>query len=472
MAKVVIVVDDEATVREALRDVLEESGYKVVAAASGREALDKMGTLKPDAVLLDIRMPELDGLKVLEILRERNPALPVILMTAYSDTQTTITAMRYGAFEYILKPINLDELLTTLEKATRISEPVVKVNSPNDFMSERTPGLLIGCSPDILNVYKTIGRIVDSDVTVLILGESGTGKELVAEAIHFNSPRKNKPFVKIDCTSIPDNLLESELFGYEKGAFTGAHTRKPGKFELAHGGTVFLDEIGDISAGIQAKLLRVLQEKAFERVGGTDTLKVNVRIVAATNRNLEERVKDGFFREDLYYRLNVVEIRLTPLRERKSDIPLLVDYFVGICNANFNKQVTGLTRSVIDVFFAYNWPGNVRELKNVCERAVLMAQGPVITLDSIPEYVLRKVRARRDEDWSRAMKDEGETAASLRGQEILPLKEMVARLERSAIIQALKEYNGNKSAVAQALRLNRTTLYTKMKELGILKENA
>ncbi|MEW6171925.1 MAG: sigma-54 dependent transcriptional regulator [Bacillota bacterium] len=471
MAKLVLVVDDEAAVREALHDVLEESGYKVVAAASGKEALEKMGTLKPDAVLLDIRMPELDGIRVLEIMRERNPAVPVILMTAYGDTQTTITAMRFGAFEYVLKPLDLDELLAMLDNATRTSEPVVRVGSCQAARSDRPPGVLIGCSPSIQNVYKTIGRIVDTDVTVLIQGESGTGKELVAEAIHYNSPRINNPFVKIDCTSIPENLLESELFGHEKGAFTGAHARKLGKFELAHHGTVFLDEIGDINTGIQAKLLRVLQEKAFERVGGTDTIKVDVRIIAATNRNLEERVKDGFFREDLYYRLNVVEIELTPLRERKSDIPMLVDYFVGICNASFNKRVTGLTRSVLDIFYTHDWPGNVRELRNVCERAVLMARGPVIVVECIPDYLMRAVKAKRQENQTGAVV--GVNAASpSKGQEILPLKEMVAQTERSAIIQALKEHNGNKSAVAQALRLNRTTLYTKMKELGILKENA
>ncbi|MDI6632061.1 MAG: sigma 54-interacting transcriptional regulator, partial [Thermoanaerobacteraceae bacterium] len=236
-------------------------------------------------------------------------------------------------------------------------------------------------------------------------------------------------------------------------------------------GTVFLDEIGDLSVEIQAKLLRVLQEKAFERVGGTNTIRVDVRIIAATNRNLEKRVKTGLFREDLYYRLNVVEIWLPPLRERKSDIPLLVDYFVGICDRNFNKRVTGLARPVLDVFYTYDWPGNIRELRNVCERAVLMAQGPVVTLESIPEYILRAVRGKRQEQQTEPLLEE-ELAGFLPGQEVLPLKEMVARLERAAIIQALKEYKGNKSAAAQALHLNRTTLYAKMRELGILKENA
>jgi two-component system response regulator AtoC len=471
VAKLVLVVDDEAAVREALQDVLEESGYKVVLAASGKEALEKMGTVRPDAVLLDIRMPELDGIKVLEIMRERYQAVPIILMTAYGDTQTTITAMRLGAFEYVLKPLDLDELLATLEKATQTREPVVQVGSYPVVPSGNARGVLIGCSPAMQKVYKTIGRIADSDVTVLIEGESGTGKELVAEAIHYNSPRQEKPFVKIDCTSIPENLLESELFGYEKGAFTGATARKPGKFELAHEGTVFLDEIGDLSVEIQAKLLRVLQEKAFERVGGTNTIRVDVRIIAATNRNLEKRVKTGLFREDLYYRLNVVEIWLPPLRERKSDIPLLVDYFVGICDRNFNKRVTGLARPVLDVFYTYDWPGNIRELRNVCERAVLMAQGPVVTLESIPEYILRAVRGKRQEQQTEPLLEE-ELAGFLPGQEVLPLKEMVARLERAAIIQALKEYKGNKSAAAQALHLNRTTLYAKMRELGILKENA
>jgi two-component system response regulator AtoC len=471
VAKLVLVVDDEAAVRGALRDVLEESGYKVVTAASGKEALEKMSMLRPDAVLLDIRMPEMDGISLLEIIRERYPAVPVILMTAYSDTQTTINAMRTGAFEYVLKPLNLDELLATLEKATKVAEPVVEVGSCLGTQPEGPPGVLVGCSPAMQNVYKTIGRIVDSDATVLILGESGTGKELVAKAIHYNSPRRAKPFVKIDCTAIPENLLESELFGYEKGAFTGAYTRKPGKFEVADQGTIFLDEIGDLSPAIQAKLLRVLEEKAFERIGGTETKKVDVRIIAATNRNLKERVKAGLFREDLYFRLNVVEIWLPPLRERKSDIPLLVDYFVGIYNQNFNKRVTTISRSVLDVFYVYDWPGNVRELRNVCERAVLMAPGPVITLESIPEYVLRAVREKQQEKRPGTVKEE-EPVVPLPGQDILPLKEMVAQLERAAIIQALKEYKGNKAAVARALRLNRTTLYAKMKELGILDENA
>ncbi|ACX51681.1 two component, sigma54 specific, transcriptional regulator, Fis family [Ammonifex degensii KC4] len=452
MAKLVLVVDDEKSVCEALKDVLEESGYSVVTATSGREALEKVNLIRPHAVLLDIRMPEMDGIKVLQALREKHPGVPVILMTAYSDTQTTINAMRYGAFEYIVKPINLDELLSTLEKATTVTEPLVTVGKGE--IAPR-PGTLIGCSPAMQEVYKTIGRIADSDVTVLIQGESGTGKELVAEAIHYNSPRQGKPFVKIDCTAIPENLLESELFGHEKGAFTGAHTRKLGKFELADGGTVFLDEIGDISPALQAKLLRFLQEKAFERVGGTETRRVDVRIIAATNKDLEERVKSGLFREDLYYRLNVVEIKLPPLRERKEDIMLLVDYFVSLSNRKFGKQVTGLTRSVADILLQYNWPGNVRELRNVCERAVLMARGNVITPESLPEYLLRAVRG-RTEAWHPA-EDRG----------VLPLKEMVAEMERSAILRALEEYRGNKTAVARALGMSRTTLYAKMKELGI-----
>ncbi|RDV81196.1 sigma-54-dependent transcriptional regulator [Ammonifex thiophilus] len=452
MAKLILVVDDEKSVCEALKDVLEESGYSVVTATSGREALEKVNLIRPHAVLLDIRMPEMDGIKVLQVLREKYPGVPVILMTAYSDTQTTINAMRHGAFEYIVKPINLDELLSTLEKATTVTEPLVTVGKGE--VAPR-PGTLIGCSPAMQEVYKTIGRIADSDVTVLIQGESGTGKELVAEAIHYNSPRQGRPFVKIDCTAIPENLLESELFGHEKGAFTGAHTRKLGKFELADGGTVFLDEIGDISPALQAKLLRFLQEKAFERVGGTETRRVDVRIIAATNKDLEERVKSGLFREDLYYRLNVVEIRLPPLRERKEDVMLLVDYFVSLSNRKFGKQVTGLTRSVADILLQYNWPGNVRELRNVCERAVLMARGNVITPESLPEYLLRAVRS-RSETWHPA-----------EDKRVLPLKEMVAEMERSAILRALEEHRGNKTAVARALGMSRTTLYAKMKELGI-----
>ncbi|MGO0122904.1 sigma-54-dependent transcriptional regulator [Desulfothermobacter acidiphilus] len=454
MPKLVLVVDDEKSVCEALKDVLEESGYSVVTATSGREALEKVNLFRPRAVLLDIRMPEMDGIKVLQAMRERHPGVPVILMTAYSDTQTTINAMRHGAFEYIVKPINLDELLSTLTKATTVAEPLVAVGKGEVVPR---PGTLIGCSPAMQEVYKTIGRIADSDVTVLIEGESGTGKELVAEAIHYNSSRQNQPFVKIDCTAIPENLLESELFGHEKGAFTGAHTRKPGKFELGDGGTVFLDEIGDISPALQAKLLRFLQEKAFERVGGTETRRVDVRIIAATNRNLEERVKSGLFREDLYYRLNVVEIKLPPLRERKEDIMLLVDYFVSLSNRKFGKQVSGLTRSVADLLLHYHWPGNVRELRNLCERAVLLARGSVIGPESLPDYLLEAVRRGSEAPWS-AAEDKG----------VLPLKEMVAEVERSTILRALEEHRGNKTAVARALGMSRTTLYAKMKELGIV----
>ncbi|MEW5763174.1 MAG: sigma-54 dependent transcriptional regulator [Bacillota bacterium] len=460
MGKLVLVVDDEPGVRDALRDVLEESQYRVTVAANGREALEKMDTLSPDVVLMDIRMPELDGIKVLEIVRARGSQVPIILITAYGSTETTITAMRLGAFDYIVKPIRLDELLTAIERATEIREPVIKISSR--IGTGAPPGTLIGTSRAMQEVYKAIGRIAEADVTVLIQGESGTGKELVAEAIHYHSLRKGKPLVKINCTSIPENLLESELFGYEKGAFTGAVSRKPGKFELAAGGTVFLDEIGEMSPAMQVKLLRVLQEKAFERIGGTETIRVDARIIAATNKDLELSVREGHFREDLFYRLNVVQITLPPLRERRSDIPLLADYFISLSRRTCRKKINGITRPAMEMLLAHDWPGNVRELKNVCERAVLMARGPVITANDVQACL----RNQRLAGHSTAR----EIVPAPPGITEIPLKKIVADVERYAIVQALKEHNGNRSAAARALHLNRSSLYAKMRELGLDKE--
>ncbi|MQL51329.1 response regulator [Desulfofundulus thermobenzoicus] len=454
MAKLVLVVDDEASVREALTDVLETAGYRVETAAGGREGLEKIEKLSPDAVLMDIRMPGMDGIQVLEQARQKNQQVPIILITAYGSTETTIRAMKLGAFDYITKPFKLDELLAIVEKAVSTHDLAKKVNAgkPEKDGLELEEEIMIGQSPAIQAVYKAIGRIVDSNVTVLIRGESGTGKELVARAIHLNSPRRDKPFIKINCASIPETLLESELLGYEKGAFTGAGNRKPGKFELAHQGTIFLDEIGEMSPATQAKLLRVLQEKEFERVGGTETIKVDVRILAATNKNLEQSIQEGNFREDLFFRLNVVEIWVPPLRERKEDIPALAEFFLKKSAREFNKNVTGFSPQAMQLLMGYHWPGNIRELKNVCERAVLMAVGPVITTEEIP----LSIRASREE-------------ISLRPErQDMSFKEIIADVERQVILNVLKEHNWNRSAAAQALKMSRSSLYAKMRELGII----
>ncbi|OAT80818.1 sigma-54-dependent transcriptional regulator [Desulfotomaculum copahuensis] len=453
MPPLVLVVDDEASVRQALTDVLETAGYAVATAADGAEGMEKMAALNPAAVLMDIRMPGLDGIKVLETVREKGQRLPIILITAYGNTETTIKAMKLGAFDYITKPFKLDELLAIVQKAVNTQALVSKMSTEEHGNGQDlTNEIMIGQSPAMQSVYKSIGRIVDSNVTVLIRGESGTGKELVARAIHLNSPRKDRPFIKINCASIPETLLESELLGYEKGAFTGAGTRKPGKFELADRGTIFLDEIGEMSPATQAKLLRVLQEKEFERVGGTETIKVDVRIVAATNKNLEQSIQEGAFREDLFFRLNVVEIWVPPLRERKEDIPHLTEFFVKNSAREFHKKVSGFSPRAMKLLMQYNWPGNIRELRNVCERAVLMSTGPLITIEELP----LGIQAQREDINLRTERAD------------MSFKEIIADVEKQVILNVLKEHNWNRSAAAQALKMSRSSLYAKMRELGII----
>jgi two-component system response regulator AtoC len=452
LAKLVLVIDDEQSVQEALRDILEDSGYRVECASNGREGLELIDRLGPDAVLLDIRMPEMDGIKALEIINQRGKNLPVILITAYGSTETTIEAMKLGAFDYLMKPLKVNEILETVKKAVEVKEMLQRPELKDIKKDQVKTDIMIGRSTVMQNIYKTIGRIANSNATVLIRGESGTGKELVARAIHFNSIRKDKNFVKINCASIPENLLESELFGHEKGAFTGAVTAKQGKFELAHQGTIFLDEIGEMSLATQAKLLRVLQEREFERVGGTETIRVDVRIVAATNKDLEKSIDEGTFREDLYYRINVVDIVMPPLRERKEDIPELVEHIIKNCCLEHGKTITGFSREAMKLLEAYDWPGNIRELKNVCERAVLMSSGPVLTIEDLP---LSLQKSNRRVEW----------LGEIQGDS---LKEIVAEVEREVILKALEENNWNRSATAQALKINRSSLYAKMKELGII----
>lgn len=452
MDKLVLVVDDEQSVREALGDILKDNGYRVECASDGREGLEMIDRLNPDVVLLDIRMPEMDGIQALEIISRRGQNVPVILITAYGSTETTIEAMKLGAFDYLMKPLKVNEILDTIKKAVDIKELIRRSQGDEIKEGRVKTDVMIGRSPVMQNIYKTIGRVANSNATVLIRGESGTGKELVARAIHFNSVRKDKNFVKINCASIPENLLESELFGHEKGAFTGAVTAKQGKFELAHQGTVFLDEIGEMSMSTQAKLLRVLQEREFERVGGTETIQVDVRIVAATNKDLEKSIDEGTFREDLYYRLNVVDIMLPPLRERKEDIPELVEHIIKTCSYEHGKTVTGFTREAMELLAHYDWPGNIRELKNICERAVLMSSGPLLTVEDLPRSLRKK---NRRIDW----------LGELQGDS---LKEIVAEVEREVILKALEDNNWNRSATAQALKMNRSSLYAKMKELGII----
>lgn len=449
----VLVVDDEESVCQMLSDVLSDEGYRVETAADGREALEKLEQEHFDVALVDIRMPEVDGMRLLERIQAAGLTLPVIMMTAYGTTDTAIQAMKLGAFDYVLKPFNLEDLLITLRKAVemeRMAREVAALRKELAGDSSRAQ-VMVGRAPAMQELYKQIGRVAASNATVLILGESGTGKELVATAIHHNSARKDGPFVKINCAALPENLLESELFGHEKGAFTGAVSRKLGKFEVAHGGTILLDEVSEISPAVQAKLLRVLQEREFERVGGTKSIQVDVRLLAATNKNLEELVREGLFREDLYFRLNVVTIHVPPLRERKEDIPLLVEHYLKTLEQPSGKEIKGFSPEAMRLLMSYDWPGNVRELKNVCERVMVMATGPVIMPEDLP-YNLRPE--------GREMEAEGRWSNKT-------LKEIVADVERTVILRALKEHGGNRTRAAEALGINRRSLYAKLKEYGL-----
>ncbi|MCL6477545.1 MAG: sigma-54 dependent transcriptional regulator [Peptococcaceae bacterium] len=461
MAKVLIV-DDEEGVCELLRDVLEDAGFEVMLAYNAAEALETLESENPDTVLLDIRLPDADGLQVMDKIKKMGIQAPVILMTAFGTTELAIQAMKQGAHDYLNKPLNLDELLVTVQKAIQMQQLVSEVATLREELEFDADYVdnLIGQSRHMQDIYKIIGKVADSDITVLIQGESGTGKEVVARAIHSNSRRSNRPFIKINCATIPEHLIESELFGHERGAFTGAVNQKPGKFELAHNGTVFLDEIGELSLNTQVKLLHVLQEKEFERIGSNKSIKVDVRILTATNRDIKRMVEEGKFREDLYYRINVVKVKLPPLRERKEDIPLLYNYFLKKFSAVYNKKITGVSPKAMDMITGYDWPGNVRELKNACEQAVVMARGPVILLDDLPigGKNVEFPAGGNDDDIHVNVNDKR------------PLKEIVADVERQVILKALEENNWNRQDTARALKLNRRSLYDKMKEYNLLKK--
>ena len=371
-----LVVDDEATARRALATLLTDEGYEVELASSGEEALEKLSKAPPDVLLTDVRMSGIDGVELLTRARVLDPGLAVVVMTAFGTVRDAVRAMRAGAEHYVTKPIDFDELSVVLGRvleqgALRREANMLRERVRDEHRYEN----LLGSSVPMQSLFKSILQVAPSRATVLLLGESGTGKERVAQALHQASPRKDAPFVKLHCAALAETLLESELFGHERGAFTGAVTRREGRFKMAHGGTLFLDEISEISASIQVKLLRVLQEREFERVGGNETLKVDVRIVAATNRDLAGMVRDGRFREDLYYRLNVVSLQLPPLRARRADIPLLADHFLRRYSAEAGRVIAGFTTDAINAMREHNWPGNVRELENTIERAVVLCAG-------------------------------------------------------------------------------------------------
>jgi len=484
--------------RRVLEAILRREGYDVITAANGIEALSGMSA-NVHTVITDLKMPGLDGMGLLKRLSADYPDVPVVMITAHGSVENAVEAVKLGAFDYLEKPFEQEQIRQIVSKAMN-TYALARRDATPELPTSRGRFKLIGQSGAIRQIFVAVEKVADTPSTVLITGESGTGKELIARALHENSSRHTGPFIKINCAAIPKTLMESELFGYDKGAFTGAVGAKPGRFELAHGGTLFLDEIGEIPIDMQVKLLRVLQESEFERVGGIKTIKVDVRLVAATNRDLAQEVANGGFREDLYYRLNVVPLHLPPLRDRREDIPFLASHFIAKFNERLKKQVTGIAPEAVQRLAIYNWPGNIRELENVMERTILFCEGPEIRLENLPPELLHLGPTALAEDSGRVtgpgMAAVGATAPGLPGAAgpasptpmSLPsplgstpaaappsaassLKEAVRaeteRVERELIQRALDETGGNVTQAARKLKISRKSLQTKMKEFGL-----
>ncbi|HTP51109.1 MAG TPA: sigma-54 dependent transcriptional regulator [Anaeromyxobacteraceae bacterium] len=458
-----LIVDDELNIRRVLVAMLKREGYETTAAADGEQALAVLHRSPVDVVITDLIMPKLGGLELLKRVGTEFPDVPVIMITAHGTVDTAVEAMKAGAFDYITKPFEQDELKKVIVKATRARDLERQHLHPAAGDAERPP--LVGQSAAMRAVYEVISKVADSPSTVLITGESGTGKELVALALHRGSSRRDQPLIKVNCAAIPKDLVESELFGYEKGAFTGAVGSKPGRFELADGGTLFLDEIGEIPVEMQVKLLRALQESEFEHVGGIKTIRVDVRLIAATNRDLKSLIAEGRFREDLFYRLNVVPIALPPLRERKEDIPPLTQHFVEKYDRRLGKKVERLDPDALEILLGYSWPGNIRELENLMERSVLFADGPVISASQLPESLREKTTGAPMP--IAAVGPIGAIAAPSGASMKEIVRQAQAELERELISRALEETDGNVTRAAKRLQISRKSLQVKMKELGL-----
>ena len=458
----ILVIDDDAAVCETLKLCLKEDGYTVDTAQSGTDGLNKYVSNPADVVILDIRLPDVDGFLVLEDLKEENENIKVIMITAYYDMETTINAMKAGAFDYLHKPLDIDELDAAIKRALKSLEMEKKMEGLKTLPSRNfRAGDIIGTSNEMREIFKTIGIVSQSRTTVLIQGESGTGKELIAKVIHQNTS-PDDPFIAVNCSAIVETLLESELFGHEKGSFTGAIARKLGKFELARYGTVFLDEISEMSLNLQAKLLRVLQELEFERVGGKDKIKVNARIMTATNKDLKTLVKEGKFRDDLFYRLNIVAINIPPLRSRKQDIPPLIDYLLAKINLDLQKKIIGVSDEVMERFINYNWPGNIRELENLLLRACVIAKGQVLGKNDFPELGSQEdVNALRS---TQGNADGIEEIFKASGPEkLLTLDEVEDRYIRKII----RETGKNKGEICEILGISRPTFERKLDKYRI-----
>jgi two-component system response regulator AtoC len=467
--KQILVVDDEPNLRRVLSAQLERDGYDVHTAEDGEQALTILKEHHIDLVITDLRMPRIDGMELLRRAQKLDAELPVVMITAHGTVDNAVEALKTGAFDYLTKPFDQVEVRTIVAKALKTRDlSATEASHPfHEIPVEGARYGIIGQSSSILDLYAVLDRVADTPTTVLITGESGTGKELVARALHESSSRRDKSFIKVNCAAIPKDLMESELFGYERGAFTGAVGSKPGRFELASGGTLFLDEIGSIPVEMQVKLLRALQESEFERVGGVRTIRVDVRLIAATNSDLKKEIAQGSFREDLYYRLNVVPIRLPSLRERATDIPLLVDHFIGKFNTRLKKEIDGVEPAALSRLIAYPWPGNIRELENVVERAVLFCDGDELHLSDLPVEV-RGIASGPDSLSTTPQPPPSSEPASgpsdgLKEQ----VKAAMSRLERELIVRALEQTSGNVTHAARLLKISRKGLQLKMKELGL-----
>ncbi len=449
----ILLVDDDADIRETMVTLLTMNDYCVTSAADGQSAIEEVKKEKFNIVITDLMMPKMTGIDVIKNLKAIDPDLQCIVITGYATVSTAVDAMKAGAYDYLMKPFNCTEVLMLLKRVMELQDLQAENSQLKRTLHQRYGyENLIGNSEGIQKVCSLIEKVAETDSTILILGESGTGKELVARTIHYNSPRKNKPLIPINCGAIPETLLESELFGHEKGAFTGASTTRIGRFELADGGTIFLDEIGDMSPTLQVKLLRVLQQREFERVGGVRTIKVDVRIIAATNIDLEHAVHEGKFREDLYYRLNVIPVVIPPLRERADDIPLLMDHFLSHFNKTKKRDIKGFSPAAMDILISYPWPGNIRELENLVERLIILKGNGTICPDDLPEKFI-----------SHTLNDEGALHITL-PETGVNLKDVVEEFENNLILQAMQKAQGVKNKAAQLLSLNRTTLVEKLKK--------
>ena len=457
MSRTILIIDDEANLRKTLAEILAGKGYDVLEAGDASEAVDLLANCVPDLVFTDWRMPKGGGEAVLQHMRGEKhlSAIPVIVITAFGSSHNAIEAVRLGAYDFVVKPFDLEEISLAVERAlahSSLNKEVADLRARIERQSTLGAGRLIGSSARMLDAFKMIGKVAETDTTVLISGESGTGKELVAEAIHNYSRRKGNAFVVVNCAALPETLLESELFGYERGAFSGATARKIGRFEMAEGGTIFLDEIGELSPNLQAKLLRVLQDHSFERLGGTETIGGDFRVLAATNRDLDATVRERLFREDLYYRLNVVRINVPPLRERRSDIVPLAEHFLRLYSEANGLPAIGFSEEAILMLQTYSYPGNVRELENMVERAVLMARGRAIMPSHFPQRLTAPAAA-----------IPGAASADLDLMS-LPFHKAVGELEKRLIENALRLAQGNKTEAANRLQINRRLLYQKIEE--------